>query len=207
ALLVSSALLVRTVGQMMGTTTGVNADDVVTTTVQLAQSGRQVTQQNFLQIWGETGNLHAQIVEEIRNQPAVVAVGSSNFLPPPAREAYFEAMGAEITKGRAFTAFDGPDSNGVVIVNESLAKRYLANKEPIGQTIRTWATGIGPLGLNLKTRPGRQPHEGMPFEIVGVVRDVRNVPLGQAVEPAIYFTTRQFPFAEVFLAVRAQEKS
>src|SRR4029450_8888209 len=36
---------------------------------------------------------------------------------------------------------------------------------------------------------------------------VRHVPLGQAVEPAIYFPTRQFPFAEVFLAVRAQEKS
>ena len=235
ALLVSSALLVRTVGQMMSTTTGVNADDVVTTTVQLAQSGRQVTQQNFLQIWRENGNLHAQIVEEIRNQPGVVAVGSSNFLPltvgwrnpfaidgepMPARqedmpqvqlhsasEGYFEAMGAEITQGRAFTTFDGPDTNGVVIVNESLAKRYLANKNPIGQTIRTWATGIGPLGLNLKTPNPRVGHEGLPFEIVGVVRDVRNVPLGQAVEPAIYFTTRQFPFAEVFLAVRAQEKS
>src|SRR4030095_9591532 len=81
ALLVSSALLGRRVGQMMGTTTGDNADDVVTTTVQLAQSGRQVTQQNFLQIWGETGNLHAQIVEEIRNQPGVVAVGRRNSLP------------------------------------------------------------------------------------------------------------------------------
>src|SRR4029450_10512987 len=63
------------------------------------------------------------------------------------------------------------------------------------------------LGLNLKTNATGAGHDGLPFEIVGVVRDVRNVPLGQAVEPAIYFTTRQFPFAEVFLAVRAQEKS
>ncbi len=235
ALLVSSALLVRTVGQMMDTPTGVNADDVVTTTVQLAQNGREVTRENFLQVWRETGTLHAQIVEEIRSQPGVVAVGSTNFLPlavgwrnpfavdgepRPARqedmpqvqlhsasEGYFEAMGAEIAKGRAFTAFDGPDSNAVVVVNESLVKRYLPNKEPIGQTIRTWATGIGPLGLNLKTTGTGPGHDGLPFEIVGVVRDVRNVPLGQAVEPAIYFTTRQFPFAEVFLAVRAQEKS
>ncbi len=49
ALLVSSALLVRTVGQMMDTPTGVDADDVVTTTVQLTQdttgggSGRNPT--------------------------------------------------------------------------------------------------------------------------------------------------------------------
>ena len=46
----------------------------------------------------------------------------------------------------------------------------------------------------------------MPSEIVGVVKDVRNVPLGQTVEPAIYFTTRQFPFSEVFIAVRATDR-
>ena len=36
---------------------------------------------------------------------------------------------------------------------------------------------------------------------------MRNVPLGQAVEPAIYFTTRQFPFRELFLTVRATDAS
>ena len=45
----------------------------------------------------------------------------------------------------------------------------------------------------------------MASEVVGVVRDVNNVPLGQAVEPAIYFTTRQFPFSEVFIAVKATD--
>ena len=37
------------------------------------------------------------------------------------------------------------------------------------------------------------------------MKDVRNVPLGQAVEPAIYFSTRQFPFRELFLTVRAAD--
>jgi ABC-type antimicrobial peptide transport system permease subunit len=36
---------------------------------------------------------------------------------------------------------------------------------------------------------------------------VRNVPLGQAVEAAVYFTTRQYPFRELILAVRASEPS
>ena len=45
------------------------------------------------------------------------------------------------------------------------------------------------------------------MEIVGVIEDVNNVPLGQAVEPAIYFTTRQFPFSEVFIAVQAADAS
>jgi putative ABC transport system permease protein len=34
---------------------------------------------------------------------------------------------------------------------------------------------------------------------------VRNVPLGQTVEPALYFSTRQYPFREQFLAVRAAD--
>jgi ABC-type antimicrobial peptide transport system permease subunit len=47
----------------------------------------------------------------------------------------------------------------------------------------------------------------MRFEVVGVVRDIRNAPLGQDVEPAIYFSTRQFPFREQFIAVRATDRA
>jgi putative ABC transport system permease protein len=123
-------------------------------------------------------------------------------------EGYFEAMGATIARGRAFTAFDNKDSASTVIVNESFARRYLADVDPVGQVIRTWSTAIGPLGVNLKSPPNyRAPHEGMPAEIIGVVTDINNVPLGQAVEPAIYFTTRQFPFSEAFIAVKAADAS
>jgi len=66
--------------------------------------------------------------------------------------------------------------------------------------------------LNLiRARPAPPPGQQLPhlpptrYEIVGVVRDVRNVPLGQTVEPALYFSTRQFPFREQFLAVRAAD--
>ena len=44
-------------------------------------------------------------------------------------------------------------------------------------------------------------------QIVGVVRDISNVPFGQNVEPAIYFSTSQFPFSEVFIAVKATDPS
>ena len=49
------------------------------------------------------------------------------------------------------------------------------------------------------------PPAAVAFEIVGVVKDVRNVPLGQALEPAIYFSARQFPYRELFLTVRASD--
>src|SRR4030095_2919585 len=51
--------------------------------------------------------------------------------------------------------------------------------------------------------PFNQPVSPHPFEVVGVVKDVRNTPLGQAVEPAIYFGAQQFPFRELFVTVRA----
>jgi predicted permease len=238
ALLVSSALLVRTVSQLMATPTGVNADSVVTTTVQLTPNVNQkMNFEQFRDEWVKTGHLHTQIVEEIRQQPGVLAVGHTNFLPlevgwrnpfivrgeaRPARQedlpqaqlisvsdGYFEAMGARLVAGRLFTPQDGADSAGVVIVNESFAKRHLANKQPVGETLLSWATGIGPLGVNLKAPSfnASQLHDGMTFDVVGVVADVRNTPLGQALEPAIYFTTRQFPFAEVFLTVRGVDPS
>jgi predicted permease len=238
ALLVSSALLVRTVGRMMDTPTGVSADDVTISAVQLSPSavGAPVRGGTIQTVWVPTANVHSRILEEIRQQPGVIAAGASNFLPfsvgwrnpfgidgqarsgrvedqPQAQlhsvsEGYFEAMGATLVRGRAFTAFDNKDSAGAVIVNESFVRRYLSDGDPVGKGIRTWATGIGPLGTHLKSPPDyRPPPEGISSEIIGVIKDVNDVPLGQEVEPAIYFTTRQFPFSEVFIAVKASDPS
>jgi predicted permease len=235
ALLVSSALLVRTVGRMTQTPTGVDADQVLTTTVQLAQGAYPN--------WPGVAQTHSAILDEIRQQPGIIAAGSGNFLPlevgwrvpfriegepPPARpedapqaqchsvsDGFFEALGAKIAHGRSFQPTDGVDSTAVVIVNETFARRFLSERPAAGRVLLTTATGIGPLGLNLKRArpappPGQPPLPPLPptrFEIVGVVKDVRNAPLGQAVEPAVYFTTRQFPFRELTLAVRANDPS
>jgi putative ABC transport system permease protein len=234
ALLVSSALLVRTVTRMMDTPTGVDANEVTIATVQLSPSAVGAVRGASLQaVWGLIADGHARLLDEIRQQPGVIAAGESNFLPltvgwrnpfliegqprPPrvedqpqaqlhsVSEGYFEAMGSSMARGRGFSTFDNKDSTGTVVVNESFARRYLSDRDPVGQVIRTWATNIGPLGTNLKAPAYQAPHEGMPFEVVGVVKDIRDVPLGQAVEPAIYFTTRQFPFSEAFIAVRATD--
>jgi putative ABC transport system permease protein len=238
ALLVSSALLVRTVGSMMDTPTGVNADDVMISTVQLSPSavGAPAQGGTIETVWVPVANVHTRILDEIRAQSGIIAAGASNFLPfsvgwrnpfliegqprPPrqedlpqaqmhsASEGYFAAMGATIARGRDFSAFDHKDSTTAIVVNESFAKRYLGDVEPVGQILRMWATGIGPLGTYLKSPPNyRPPPEGLPAEIVGVVKDINNVPLGQTVEPAIYFSTRQFPFSEVFIAVKAADPS
>lgn len=233
ALLVSSALLVRTVQHMVRTPLGVSADEVLITTVQLtlppAPSGTPVRDR-----WLPVGEVHAQIVEAIRRQPGVISAGAANFLPLeigwrqpfvldgqgwPARtddapqaqmhstsDGYLETMGMTLVAGRSFTPFDNAESSGVVVVNESFARRFLPEERVVGTVIRLVTTGVGPLGVNLKATATHQPG-GLPFEVIGVVKDVRNVPLGQRTEPAFFTSTRQFPFSEVFVAVRAADSA
>jgi putative ABC transport system permease protein len=233
ALLVSSVLLVRTVRHMMDTPMGVQADEVLVTTVQVTPAAvpRGISP---LPAWATVGATHEAILDAIRRQPGVQSAGAANFLPleigwrnpfllqgqpMPANpddasraqlhsvsDGYFEAMGAELASGRTFTAFDGAGASGVVVVNQSFARRYLPEGRAVGTVIKLMTSGIGPLGVNLKASSA-QLHDGLPYEVIGVVEDLRNVPLGQLVEPAIFTSTRQFPFSEVFIAVRATDRA
>ena len=234
-LLVSSALLVRTVTRMMDTPTGVDADDVVTTTVQLsAPDGADFATDAQWRVFTEQ---HASILERIRRQPGVAAAGGTNVLPveiswrvgyeidgdAPRRaddrligqfqtvtDGYFESMKAPLVTGRAFSAFDTYTSAPVVMVNEAFVNRHRDSGRPvIGRRVLTNSGAVGPLARNLMItfppRGSNTPPAAVGFEIVGVVKDVRNVPLGQAVEPAIYFSVGQFPYRELFLTVRASD--
>jgi putative ABC transport system permease protein len=125
-------------------------------------------------------------------------------------------MGSRIVSGRAFVAADEVDRAGVVVVNESFARRFF-NGGAVGRVLTSMTGGIGPLGLNMIRLPPRPPGTPPPshpphrpptrYEVIGVVADVRNAPFGQPVEPAIYFSTRQFPFREQFLAVKATDRA
>jgi len=234
ALLVASGLLVRTVSGMMNTPTGIDANEVVVSSVQL--SGRDYSD------WGKVARVHGAIIDNLRQQPGVIAAGGSNFMPfevgwrgpfgiegeaAPLRQedapqvqyhsvsdGYFESMGAAMATGRTFAAGDHTNAAGVVIVNESFAARFFADGRTTGRAITTLTGGIGPLGLNLVRIRPRPPGTPAPmhtpptrFEVIGVVKDVRNAPFGQPVEPAIYFSTRQFPFREQFVTARTVDRA
>ena len=89
---------------------------------------------------------------------------------------YFEAMKIPILKGRGFTPGDvgGP---GVAVINESMAKRFYPNSDPIGRRVR-------PSG----------PSDTLPwFTIVGVAKDVKQGGLDQKAGTEVYFNTEQGP--------------
>lgn len=218
ALLISSGLLVRTVARMTDVPTGVTNDRAVIASVQL--SGQAYPD------WQSVEGTYSQLVDRLREKPGIQAAGATNFLPfeagwrvnfaiegqPPVRpeeaplaqhisvmEGYFEAMGARLLTGRQFTHRDTSDMPGVVIVNDAFARRFLPDQSPLSSVVLTRAAGIGPLGRNLVI--------DRRFQIVGVIADVRNVPHGQPVEPAVYFSARQFPFRSMLVTMAAADEA
>ena len=226
ALLVSSALLVRTVGQMTRVPMGVSGDGVVLASVQLSSGS------GALEAWQTVGTSHAAILDRLREQPGVTSAGSTNFLPmehgwrgplvrgdqPPVRsqeapqaqhhsvsEGYLETMGATLRDGRLFTARDTAATEPVAVLNETAAKRYFNGESPVGREMLSWASQIGPLGRNLTWQVVDSRRIQPRVRVIGVVADIQNVALGMPVEPAVYFPTRQFPFGAVTIAISARD--
>ena len=232
-LLMSSALLIRTVVKMVTTPTGIDADAVVTTSVQLPIPN--VVARLAVQQSRAIADTHELLLERIRQQPGVVSAGAASVLPleldlrlpleidgdaTPVRaddrsiaqyhavsDGYFETMRAALASGRPFSKFDTADAAPVVIVNEAFVSRYLEGRQPLRRFVITNTRYIGVVAQNLMVKDGdpRLPTSLTParFEIVGVVKDIRNMPLGQPVEPAVYFSSQQFPFREMHLVIRA----
>jgi putative ABC transport system permease protein len=100
---------------------------------------------------------------------------------------YFRAMGVPLRQGRVFEESDGAGAPQVVVVSESLVKRYFPNEDPIGKRVSMSANG-----------------PWMP--IIGVVKDVKSLNLADKEQPALYRDYRQFffaPFANT-IVVRTQ---
>ncbi len=79
---------------------------------------------------------------------------------------YFEAFKIPILRGRAFTDRDVAGAPGVVVINESMAKKYWPKENPVGQQIII-GKGVGPEF----DEPARQ--------IIGVAGDIHNGGLGR----------------------------
>ena len=58
---------------------------------------------------------------------------------------YFETMGIRLVKGRGFSDQDTSDDAPVVVINETMARRYWKGRDPIGGRIRIgrWVTVVG----------------------------------------------------------------
>ncbi len=218
AVLVASALLVRSVNRMLHAPIGVVSSDVVVARMQLSGGG------SYAQ-WPSVQQFYTTLLEGIRSEPGVDAAGAATALPldsgwatrmrftiegtaiaaadaPEAQHViispgYFETFRVPLLSGRLFSDRDTSETEPVVLVNQTFARRMFAGADPTGRRIVSTAGNIGPLGRNLQGRG--------PFRIVGVVGDVLHTPLGRGSEPVIYHTHRQFPFRPMNLVARGRD--
>jgi predicted permease len=104
-----------------------------------------------------------------------------------ASEGYFEAMGIPLRRGRLFDGRDVPGSEPAAVVNESLARRHFAGRDPVGQRIRF--AGMDDVNPWLT--------------IVGVVGDVRFRDLAAESVPEVFVNFRQQPMRTRFFMTTA----
>ena len=106
----------------------------------------------------------------------------------PISPEYIKTMGIPLLRGRVFTEADTEKSPPVVLINETMARRFWPNEDPIGKRVKQgW------------------PEQASPWrEVVGVVGDVK---MQGVVEPArlhIYLPTAQNSIDSMYLVVRTQ---
>ncbi|HEY2389791.1 MAG TPA: ABC transporter permease [Candidatus Angelobacter sp.] len=93
---------------------------------------------------------------------------------------YFQTMGMSLDRGRDFLNTDTDKSPLVVIVDETLARRYWPNGDALGKRVRT--TGDPPW-----------------LTIVGVVNGVKDQSLAEDMLPHLYFPHGQQPDLRMYL--------
>jgi predicted permease len=111
-----------------------------------------------------------------------VAVFTNNVSP-----GYLMTLGIPLLVGRDFGIRDRFDTPDVAIVNETMARRYWPDAEPLGRRFRTWdgLDGFGPW-----------------IEVVGVARDSKYATLGEERRPFFYRPLAQSFAPEVSLLIK-----
>ncbi len=189
-LLIGAGLMVRSFQRVLNTNPGFRPEHVLTASVDLPPT--ESYSQN-----DKVASFYKQLMEKLRQTPGIAAAGCSTDLPllggwthaftvegyqPPPGPVlsldnhsviygdYLQTMGIPLLRGRNFTERDGPKSTHVLIVSESLAKKYWPGQDPLGKRLK-W----GP------------PESTDPWLIVvGVVGDVKQGPLETAADAHTY---------------------
>lgn len=99
---------------------------------------------------------------------------------------YFRTIEAQLMRGRYFMESEDNSKPAVVIINESLAKKYFPGEDPIGKKI-----------TNFDLTSVR--------EVVGIVADIREGSLDSEIWPAIYLPFNQNPRTYFSLVARTSQ--
>jgi len=198
-LLIGAALLIRTFLALRSVNPGFNPHNVLTMEMSLtgdrfqktagvallAQNGRErvnaipgveaSASTCCLPLEGGFGLPFNVVGRPLGKEPYTGGAGWMNTSP-----GYFDVFKIPILKGRDFKDSDTTGAPGVVLINESMAKKYWPKENPVGQQIII-GKGVGPQF----EEPARQ--------IIGVVGDIRDGGLNRDPRPLMIIPQAQVP--------------
>ena len=216
-LLAGAALLVQSLWNLQRVDPGFRTDRLLTMQVWLPERKYPTA--------GGVRNFSDEVLRRVEGLPGVRSVSTVNtrpflgwflgldvevpgYVPPETMEEgdllayrvvsdrYFETLGAELVRGRAFSRADVPDGAAVAVVNQAAAARYWPETEPLGrQLLPRFQPGPAPW-----VPDGRNDW----ITVVGVVRDFREHQVDEPVVPVIYLSQRQNPSRLMSLVVSTE---
>ena len=208
-LLVGAGLLMKSFARLQQVNPGFRSEKVLTMEMSLppARYSKPFQRAAF----------YRQLLEKIATLPGVQSAGAVTQLPlggrsstrafaiegrpapPPGQgerigaghrvvtPGYFRAMSIPLRRGRQFTDQDAEGAPGVVLINETMARRWWPNEDPLGKRIALYTSPqtVGPW-----------------LQIVGIVGDVKHRGLAAEIDPEMYLPHMQTFSAAMFVAVR-----
>ena len=203
-LLVGAGLTIKSFWRLQRTDPGFRAERVTSIRVLLPGGQYSAPQQ---------ARFFTEAMERIRGVPGVSSAGAVGWLPFSGKRSsttfavsgrpaprigeepvtdvrvvagdYFRTLRIPLRRGRLFDSRDGAEGVPVALVNETMARRYLGGRDPVGQQLTyTWNTPTT-------------------VQVVGVVGDVLEAGMNAQAEPAVYRPVEQEPRAHMHLLVQS----
>lgn len=199
-LLVGAGLLIMSFVRLWQINPGFSQEKVLTMNIPLSRTHFPDRAQRF--------ELSRQLLERISALPGVQSAAFASHLPAsggwlwkvdlldrpapePGKEPaeivqfvspqYFRTLGIPLKRGRLLSDQDTEKGQPVVVINDSMARKYWGGQDPLGKQIHNFMTN---------------------YTIAGIVGDVRQQGLAIEPPPEIYFCTTQGPMGETNLIIR-----
>jgi predicted permease len=178
-LLLGAGLFIRTLGNLRAFDAGFRGDHVLLATLNPGLS-RYTTERGesfFADLLGRVSSLPGVRSASLADAPLLSGTYIDGFSVEAASQPaeacirivgprFFETMGIEIRLGREFSSADALRSTRVVIINETLARKYFSGRNPIGRHIAD-------------------------MEIIGVIADTQYRHLRDSIPNTVYLPINQ----------------
>jgi predicted permease len=208
-LLVGSGLIAHSLFRLSGVDFGFSAEQVLTARLEIPVPAYRDA--------GARLAFFASVLREIRALPGVISVATTTHVPildpgntwetrtpdrvlapgEPGEHThlrhvspdYFATMKVPLLSGRGISEADRPGARAVAVLSASLARRLYFDRDPVGRTV---------LWIDSLSVPPRE----VPYEIVGVVGNVRLSEPREEADPAMYLSIMQANPSRLRMVVR-----